>query len=112
VEWVRHGVRVADVLPGLIDTAILTTTANHSGDAPPTMSAEEIRAAAPKKGMLRLMPATSVAEVAWQAYQHPTRLHWYVPNSIRWIDRLKGLSPEWVRGRMVKSLPRLMQEAR
>jgi NAD(P)-dependent dehydrogenase (short-subunit alcohol dehydrogenase family) len=112
VEWVRHGVRVADVLPGLIDTAILTTTTNHSGDAPSTMSAEEIRAAAPKKGMLRLMPATSVAEVAWQAYQHPTRLHWYVPNSIRWIDRLKGLSPEWVRGRMVKSLPRLMQEAR
>jgi NAD(P)-dependent dehydrogenase (short-subunit alcohol dehydrogenase family) len=112
VEWVRHGVRVADVLPGLIDIAILTTTANHSGDAPSTMSAEEIRAAAPKKGMLRLMPATSVAEVAWQAYQHPNRLHWYVPNSIRWIDRLKGISPEWVRGRMVKSLFRLVQESR
>ncbi len=55
-----------------------------------------------------MMPATSVAEVAWQAYQHPTRLHWYVPNSIRWIDRLKGLSPEWVRGRIVKAVPGLM----
>ena len=32
VEWHRHGVRVADVLPGLIDTAILTTTTNHSDD--------------------------------------------------------------------------------
>jgi NAD(P)-dependent dehydrogenase (short-subunit alcohol dehydrogenase family) len=108
VEWQRHGVRVADVLPGLIDTAILTTTTNHSDKAASTMSAEELRANAPKKGMFRLIPATSVAEAAWQAYQHPTRLHWYVPNSIRWIDRLKGLSPEWVRNRIVKSLPAIM----
>jgi len=108
VEWHRHGVRVADVLPGLIDTAILTTTPNHSDDAPQKMSADEIRATAPKKGMLRMMPASSVAEVAWQAYQHPTRLHWYVPSSIRWIDRIKGLSPELVRRSIVKALPGLM----
>jgi NAD(P)-dependent dehydrogenase (short-subunit alcohol dehydrogenase family) len=107
-EWQRHGVRVADMLPGLIDTAILTTTPNHSNDAAAsTLSADEVRATAPKKGMLRLMSATSVAEVAWQAYHNPTRLHWYVPNGIRWIDRLKGLSPEWVRGRIVKGLPEL-----
>ena len=108
VEWQRHGVRVADVLPGLIDTAILTTTTNHSDDAAPTVSAEELRAGAPKKGMFRLMPATSVAEAAWQAYHNPKRLHWYVPKSIRLIDVLKGLSPEFVRGRIVKSLPVLM----
>jgi hypothetical protein len=35
-------------------------------------------------------------------------LHWYVPKSIRVIDLLKGLSPEFVRGRIVKSLPALM----
>ena len=111
VEWQRHAVRVADVLPGLIDTAILTTTPNHSDDAvASTLSIDEIRAAAPKKGMFRLMPASSVAEAAWQAYHNPTRLHWYVPNSIRWIDRLKGLSPEWVRGRIVKALPDLWPE--
>jgi NAD(P)-dependent dehydrogenase (short-subunit alcohol dehydrogenase family) len=108
VEWQRHGVRVADVLPGLIDTAILTTTTNHSDDAGPTMSAEELRANAPKKGMFRLMPATSVAEAAWHAYHNQKRLHWYVPKSIRLIDALKGLSPEFVRGRIVKSLPALM----
>jgi NAD(P)-dependent dehydrogenase (short-subunit alcohol dehydrogenase family) len=108
VEWQRHGVRVADVLPGLIDTAILTTTTNHSDDAGPAMSADEFRASAPKKGMFRLMPATSVAEAAWQAYQNPRRLHWYVPQSIRLIDLLKGLSPEFVRGRIVKALPALM----
>jgi NAD(P)-dependent dehydrogenase (short-subunit alcohol dehydrogenase family) len=108
VEWQRHGVRVADVLPGLIDTAILTTTTNHSEDGGSTMSAEELRATAPKKGMFRLMPATSVAEAAWQAYHDPKRLHWYVPKSIRLIDVLKGLSPELVRRGIVKSLPALM----
>ncbi len=108
VEWHRHGVRVADVLPGLIDTAILTTTSNHSDDGGAPMSAEELRATAPKKGLFRLMPASAVAEAAWQAYHHPTRLHWYVPKGIRVIDLLKGLSPEFVRGRIVKSLPALM----
>jgi NAD(P)-dependent dehydrogenase (short-subunit alcohol dehydrogenase family) len=109
VEWRRHGVRVADVLPGLIDTAILTTTTNHSDDVGPT-SADEIRARAPKKGPFRLMPASSVAQAAWQAYEHPTRLHWYVPKSIRMIDLIKGLSPEFMRNRIVKSLPALMPE--
>lgn len=108
VEWQRHGVRVADVLPGLIDTAILTTTTNHSNDGAAPMTAEELRATAPKKGMLRLMPASSVAEVAWRAYHHPRRLHWYVPKSIRLIDVFKGLSPEFVRRSIVKSLPALM----
>jgi NAD(P)-dependent dehydrogenase (short-subunit alcohol dehydrogenase family) len=108
VEWHRHGVRVADVLPGLIDTAILTTTTNHSDDGGAPMTADELRATAPKKGMLRLMPASSVAEAAWQAYHNPKRLHWYVPKSIRLIDFFKGLSPEFVRRSIVKSLPALM----
>lgn len=113
VEWHRHGVRVADVLPGLIDTAILTTTPQHagadegSGDAPARVTQEELRAAAPKRGMFRLMPAASVAEAAWQAYHNPRRLHWYVPASIGWIDRLKGVSPELVRTLVRKALPRL-----
>ncbi|OBJ02602.1 short-chain dehydrogenase [Mycobacterium sp. 1482292.6] len=107
VEWQRHGVRVADVLPGLIDTAILTTTTNHSDDGRAPMTAEQLRATAPKKGMLRLMPASSVAETAWQAYHHPKRMHWYVPKSIRLIDFFKGVSPEFVRRSIVKSLPAL-----
>ncbi|OCB28534.1 short-chain dehydrogenase [Mycobacterium malmoense] len=108
VESQRHGVRVADVLPGLIDTAILTTTTNHSNDGGAPMTPEQLHATAPKKGMLRLMPASSVAETAWQAYRHPKRLHWYVPKSIRLIDVFKGLSPEFVRRSIVKSLPALM----
>ena len=83
----------ADVLSGLIDTAILTKTRNHSQGAA-TGFDTDIREIAPKKGMLRLMPASSVAETACAAYHHPKRLHWYVPKSIRWIDRLKGLGHE------------------
>lgn len=110
VEWQRHGVRVADVLPGLIDTAILTTTTNHSNDGRAPMTADQLRATAPKKGMLRLMPASSVADTAWQAYHNPKRLHWYVPKGIRLIDLFKGLSPEFVRRSIVKSLPRMMPD--
>jgi NAD(P)-dependent dehydrogenase (short-subunit alcohol dehydrogenase family) len=110
VEWRRHGVRVADVLPGLIDTAILRNTPNHSEAGGETMTSGEVRARAPKKGMFRLMPASSVADAAWQAYRHPSRLHWYVPQSIRWIDRIKGLSPELMRSQIVKQLPALAGE--
>lgn len=110
VEWRRHGVRVADVLPGMIDTAILTNTPEHSESGISTRTAEDIRAAAPKRGMMRLMPASSVAEAAWQAYHHPTRLHWYVPKGIRLVDRIKGISPEMVRDRIAKSLPTLLPD--
>jgi len=105
VEWRRHDVRVADVLPGLIDTAILQNTPDHSDGT--AMTHDDLQARAPKKGMFRLMPASSVADAAWRAYRHPTRLHWYVPASIRWIDRIKGLSPEFTRSQIVKSLPKI-----
>lgn len=104
VEWARHNVRVADVLPGLIDTPILVDTKNHSGDAPSPGSSADIAALAPKKGMFRLLPASSIAETAYAAYGS-TQLHWYVPNSLRWIDRIKAWSPEMMRKRIGKALP-------
>ncbi len=104
VEWARHNVRVADVLPGLIDTAILVETKNHSGDAPQAKSSDDIRARAPKKGMFRLLPASSIAETAFAAYGSD-KLHWYVPKSLQWIDRIKAWRPEMMRKRIGKSLP-------
>src|ERR1043165_1552721 len=98
VEFQRHGVRVADVLPGLIDTAILRSTPNRSGDAPKP-SEDEFYARAPKKGMFRLMPADSVAKCVWEAY-HGSKLHYYVPNDIAWIDRIKGFAPMFIRNRI------------
>jgi NAD(P)-dependent dehydrogenase (short-subunit alcohol dehydrogenase family) len=105
IEWARHGIRVADVLPGLIDTAILRSTPNRTGDAPKPTE-EQFYANAPKKGMFRLMPASSVAECVWKAY-HGNRLHWYVPEEIAWIDRIKGFAPMFIRARILKLFPAL-----
>jgi NAD(P)-dependent dehydrogenase (short-subunit alcohol dehydrogenase family) len=106
VEFARHGVRAADVLPGLIDTAILRTTPVHSADLP---TPEDPTANAPKRGAFRLMPPESVAEVVWRAY-HSRRLHWYVPQGIAWLDRLKAISPGMVRSRIAKATARALQE--
>lgn len=107
VEWARHKVRVADVLPGLIDTAILRSTPNRSGDAPKP-SEEQFYANAPKKGMFRLMPADSVAKCVLEAYESAnTKLHYYVPKDIAWIDRIKGFAPSYMRGRIMKLFPAL-----
>ena len=102
VEFSRFGVRVADVLPGLIDTAILRNTPNRTGDAPKPTE-DEFYANVPKKGMFRLMPASSVAECAWQAY-HSDKLHWYVPPDIRRIDVIKALAPGFMRKQISKQL--------
>ncbi len=111
IEWARHGVRVADVLPGLIDTAILRQTPNRSGDAPKP-SEEQFYANAPKKGMFRLMPADSVAKCVWAAYHAPkAKLHYYVPEEIAWIDRIKGIAPSYMRSRIMKIFPALAARA-
>jgi len=109
IEWARHGVRVADVLPGLIDTAILRSTPNRTGDAPKPTE-EQFYANVPKKGMFRLMPASSVAECVWKAY-HGNKLHYYVPEEIAWIDRIKGFAPNYMRARILKLLPGMAKAA-
>jgi NAD(P)-dependent dehydrogenase (short-subunit alcohol dehydrogenase family) len=81
VEFRRYGVRAADVLPGLIDTAIL-----------PPGTAEN----APREGMFRLIPPVEVAKIVWEAY-HSDKLHWYVPDEIGDLDKAAGNNPELVR---------------
>ncbi|NWH09320.1 MAG: SDR family oxidoreductase [Alphaproteobacteria bacterium] len=108
VEFQRHGVRVADVLPGLIDTAILRSTPNRSGDAPKPTE-EQFYANAPKSGPFRLMPAEAVAQCVWEAYHTPKKLHWYVPKDLVWIDRIKGFWPTLIRRRIGGMLMTRMQ---
>jgi len=105
VEFARHGVRVADVLPGLIDTNILRATPNRSGDAPKPTE-EEFYARAPKSGMFRLTPPSAVADCVWKAYGS-NRLHWYVPAEIGRIDIVKALAPRFTRNIMAKNVRRL-----
>lgn len=81
VEFKRFGVRAADLLPGLVDTPILS--------AP-------MRAMAPPDGMWRLVPATEVAGIVWSAY-HSDVLHWYVPAELRDFHRDVVADPERVR---------------
>jgi NAD(P)-dependent dehydrogenase (short-subunit alcohol dehydrogenase family) len=81
IEFRRHGVRVADVLPGLIDTPILPPEAVKN---------------APKEGMFRAIPPIEVAKVVWEAYGSD-KLHWYVPAELVELDKAAGNAPEAVR---------------
>jgi len=97
IEFSRHGIRVADTLPGLIDTAILRNTPNHSGDTPEDY---DLVAMAPKRGLFRAIPPERVADAVWEAYTKGGKLHYYVPRGIAWIDRIKGFAPMFIRNRV------------
>jgi NAD(P)-dependent dehydrogenase (short-subunit alcohol dehydrogenase family) len=85
VEFKRYGVRAADLIPGLIDTAILP---------------DHMKALAPAEGMWRLVPPLEVAQTVWSAY-HADKLHWYVPEELRDFDLLCVSAPEAVRDERV-----------
>jgi NAD(P)-dependent dehydrogenase (short-subunit alcohol dehydrogenase family) len=92
VEFKAYGVRVADTLPGLIDTAILPDAA---------------KANAPKDGMFRLIPPIEVAKAVWAAYHDEgpiaDKLHWYVPEELHQLDLAATATPEAVREQMAAS---------
>lgn len=81
VEFKAYGIKVADVLPGLIDTPILPPGAVEN---------------APKEGLFRAIPPMQVAKVVWEAY-HAETLHWYVPPELVELDKAATLTPEAVR---------------
>ena len=81
IELKRYGVRAADLLPGLIDTPILS---------------DAMRAMAPSEGMWRLVPPSEVADTVFAAYSSD-RLHWYVPEDLREFHRQVVDNPEAVR---------------
>ena len=81
IEFKRFGVRAADLLPGLVDTPILS---------------DGLRAIAPPEGMWRLVPAAEVAQVVWSAYESD-QLHWYVPEELREFHAHVVAEPEIVR---------------
>lgn len=81
VELAPAGIRVADLIPGIIDTGMLTP---------------EHRAMMPKEGPFRVMSAESVAEAVWAAYQG-TALHLYVPAELQAVDIAVTSAPDRVR---------------
>ena len=81
IELKRYGVRAADLLPGLIDTPLMS---------------DRMRQMAPTEGMWRLIKPREVAETAWRAY-HEDVLHWYVPEELRPFHAQVVAEPEVVR---------------
>jgi NAD(P)-dependent dehydrogenase (short-subunit alcohol dehydrogenase family) len=89
VELAAHGVRAADVLPGIIETGMLPA---------------ESKAIFPKQGMWRVMPASAVAETVFAAYESK-KLHWYVPEELADYDVQITREPEATRdGRLAGGL--------
>ncbi len=97
VELARCEVRVADVLPGVIDTAIFDTSPVYVGgrELGPTEKPSEVPAA--KEGAFRLIAPEQVAEAVLASYEGDPRLHWYVPEEVGEIDREKASGVEAMR---------------
>jgi NADP-dependent 3-hydroxy acid dehydrogenase YdfG len=109
IEFERHGIRVADTLPGLIDTGILDSTTDYTHGR---RDGREVRESAPKKGMLRLMPPEAVAQAVWEAYTVGGKLHYYVPPEIGRIDKLKVFAPMFVRGQIAKKIAQMVRKSK
>lgn len=87
LEFERFGIRTADVLPGCIDTPMLRGALAARTGKP---FDESLFEGMPKEGAYRLIPVSAIAEAVWNAY-HSDIIHWYVPEEVGDIDRLKGV---------------------
>lgn len=81
LELRPFGVRVADAMPGLLDTPFIRRSIAEHPD---------------RAGMFRVLTAEDMAKVVWQAY-HSDKLHWYVPDQLQGLARGVADSPETVR---------------
>jgi len=80
LELRRHGVRAADVLPGIVDTPLMS---------------RDIIDRLPKTGMYRPIDPVEVAQALWAAYHDDKeRLHWFVPREIGALYRASANDPE------------------
>lgn len=89
VELAASGVRAADLIPGIIDTGMLSDTE---------------KAQLPSEGPLRVISADAVAEAAWSAWLG-NDLHWFVPIELAPFDLAARQDPEAVRDRRIAGSP-------
>ncbi len=92
IEFKRFGVRAADLLPGLIDTPLLS---------------DQMRTMAPADGPWRLVRPEEVADTVWAAYGSD-RLHCYVPEELRAFHRQVVDDPEGVREERTELMRQMM----
>jgi len=81
VEFAAFGVRAADILPGIIDTGMLSSQA---------------KAQLPTTGLWRVLPAADIAQLVWDAY-HGDQLHWYAPAELAGYDLAVTADPRHTR---------------
>lgn len=87
LEFERFGIRTADVLPGCIDTPMLRSALAASQGRP---FDESMFKNMQQEGAYRLMPDTAIADAVWGAYHSKNQIHWYVPEEVGDIDRMKA----------------------
>lgn len=90
-EWFDDGIKVADLMPGFIDTPLIDK-------APNALSNEDIRSRVTGAG-LEITPVSEVAEAAWAAV-HGTGLHHRVGKTAHRI----GFAARWMPGRVRKQI--------
>ena len=80
-EFVRFNSRAADILPGVIDTPMIS---------------KDIRQNLPKSGIWRLISSDEIAKTVWKAY-NSNKIHWYVPEELENFEKEVVKNPEEAR---------------
>ena len=104
VELSRYGARAADVLPGIIDTAIWRSDRYTDGKVTSSHEKVPLRNAG-RKDAFRTIAPEEVAECVWNAY-HGNKLHWYVPEELVEREKAKVDSPERRRDEAIAQMKR------
>ena len=90
-EWFADGIKVADLMPGFIDTPLIDMSPNVGSN-------EDIRGRVIEAG-LEITPVSEVAEAAWAAV-HGDSLHIRVGKTAHRI----GFAARWLPGRVRKQM--------
>lgn len=90
-EWSDDGIKVADLMPGFIDTPLLDHNPNQASN-------EGIRQRVTEAG-LEITPVSEVAEAAWNAV-HGTQLH----NRVGKTAHRLAFASRWMPGRLRKEV--------
>ena len=88
-EFSRFDTRVSDILPGVIDTPMIS---------------KEIRDHLPESGMWRLISSDEIAETVWASY-HSNDIHWYVPKELEDLEKVILNDPIKARDNLKNSGP-------